>query len=406
MPLYAISQIFGNRLIAALWFQFNDRSTDVSAKAHEILSQFRTVRSFDAEFREYGAYRERLDDMHEVVCRTANVHGLKEAMSTVSLWGMFSVMLLVAGRMAVRREIEPGAIVQLFVMMNNWGFSFAGIFSTINEFRSANVSCAKLGDILDNEVEIPLHEGAKLGHVKGRVECRDVRFRYKSRAENAVDGLSFAIEPGETVALVGESGCGKSTTLALIQRFYDVDEGEILIDGIDIKRLKPLAIRENVAIVPQSPILFSMSVKDNIRFGVPDAGRDEVIAAAKTANADTFIRELPQKYQTLVSQANLSGGQKQRICIARAVMMHAPILLLDEATAALDTENEALVQEALQRYGSGRTTIVVAHRLATVVQASRILVIDHGRVVQAGTHEELLKDEDGVYAHLVTHQLQ
>jgi ABC-type multidrug transport system fused ATPase/permease subunit len=186
----------------------------------------------------------------------------------------------------------------------------------------------------------------------------------------------------------------------------DVGDGQILLDGIDLCEIEPLSLRKQISIVPQSPIMFSMSVKNNIRFGVPNATRDEVVSAAETANAAGFIAELPERYQTPVGQETLSGGQKQRICIARAVMMRAPVLLLDEATAALDTENEGLVQDALQRYGAGRTTIVVAHRLATVAHASRILVMDKGKLVQMGTHEELLQDKEGVYAKLVEHQLQ
>jgi ABC-type multidrug transport system fused ATPase/permease subunit len=245
-----------------------------------------------------------------------------------------------------------------------------------------------------------------LRKITGRVEFRNVRFRYADRQDYAIDGLSFVVEPGETVAIVGKSGCGKSTTLSLIQRFYDAVEGVILIDGVSVATLRPYFIRSNVAIVPQAPVMFSTTVEDNIRFGIPDADRELVVNSAKTANAHDFIVELPQRYETDIQQASLSGGQKQRICIARAVMIGAPILLLDEATAALDTENERLVQQELIKYGSERTTILVAHRLATVMQADRILVMDKGRIVQFGTHEQLLMEEDGFYAHLVRDQLR
>jgi ABC-type multidrug transport system fused ATPase/permease subunit len=406
LPFYAMSGFFGKKGIEKLWSQFNDRSTEVSVKAQEIISMFRTVRSFDAEMREHRNYKVRLDRMHNATCDTALIYGIKEALSTVSMWAMVSVLLFLSGTMAAKGEIESGAIITILSMINPWGWSCAELFSSYTEFRNANVSCAKLTDIFDHPIRIPLREGQRIGRVQGRLEFKNVSFRYPTRQDNAITRLSCTIEAGETVALVGESGCGKSTMLTLIQRFYDVDEGQILLDGVDLREIEPIALRKQISIVPQSPVMFSMSVKENIRFGVPQAYRDEVIAAAEAGNAASFITDLPQQYHTNIGQDTLSGGQKQRICIARAVMMRAPVLLLDEATAALDTENEALVQDALDRYGSGRTTIVVAHRLATVAHASRILVMDKGTLVQVGTHDELMCDQEGVYARLVSHQLQ
>lgn len=406
LPFYAMSQWFGNSAIDRLWVQFNEKSTDVSAKAHEILSSFRTVRSFDAEMREYRNYKDRLDKMHEVVVKTAYVHGIKEALSTISMWTFASLMYYTVGRMAANKEIHAGSVVTIAAMINNWSWSFTGVISALSEFRKASVSSAKVLEIVERERKIPYEVGDKISNVTGRIEFRDVTFRYPGRQENALNGLSFTVEPGETVAIVGESGCGKSTTLLMIQRFYDPDEGQILVDGKDIRYIMPQSLRQQVAIVPQTPVMFTMSVKENIRFGKPKADLESVVSAAQMANAHEFIVELPQRYSTKVHQVSLSGGQKQRICIARAVMMAAPILLMDEATAALDTENENLVQQALHNYGSDRTTIVVAHRLATVAQAQRILVMDKGRIVETGTHEELLAREGSIYAHLVRHQLQ
>lgn len=406
LPLYALSQFLGNKYIDKLWLSYNDRSTKVSAKAEEILTSFRTVRSFDAELREYQSYKEKLFDVHEVVSKTSIIHGVKEFMSTLTHWGMTSFVLYYTGKQAINHEIEPGTIVTLMSIIHNWSFAFSGIFSALTDFKKSNVAAAKLLEITDRVPLIKLDEGRELTQrAVGSIEFRDVSFMYPTRDEYAVKNLSFKVKPGETVALVGESGCGKSTTLQLIQRFYDIGDGQILIDDIDIRTINPLSLRSQIAIVPQGPVIFSMNVKDNIRFGKPEAHREEVVNAATIANAHSFIRQLKNGYKTMITQNSLSGGQKQRICIARAIMMDAPILLLDEATAALDTESERLVQDALSKFRVGKTAIIVAHRLATVRHADRILVMEHGKVVEEGTHEELLA-RSGAYAHLVQHQLQ
>jgi len=241
----------------------------------------------------------------------------------------------------------------------------------------------KILQITDRKPLISIEEGSPLpAKVIGSIEFKNVSFKYPSRNDYALDDLSFKVEPGETIAIVGESGCGKSTTLQLIQRFYDVSKGQILIDGIDIKSVNPISLRSQIAIVPQNPVIFSLNVKENIRYGKPDAHREEVIDSAKVANAHSFIVQLKDGYKTEIRQNSLSGGQKQRICIARAVLMNGQILLLDEATASLDTESEKLVQEALSNFRKGKTAIIVAHRLATVKHASRILVMDQGKIIE------------------------
>jgi ATP-binding cassette subfamily B protein len=228
---------------------------------------------------------------------------------------------------------------------------------------------------------------------RGRIELDHVSFRYPSRPETAaLDDFSVSVEPGETVAFVGPSGAGKSTTFQLLLRFYDPAAGRVLIDGVDIARADPEQVRSRIGLVPQDTVLFGASARENIRYGRPDATDAEIEAAAAAAEADGFIRELPQGYDTFLGERGLrlSGGQRQRIAIARAILKDPPILLLDEATSSLDAESERLVQYALEKLMRKRTTIIIAHRLATVLKADRIVVVDAGRVVAVGTHAQLL----------------
>jgi ABC-type multidrug transport system fused ATPase/permease subunit len=283
-----------------------------------------------------------------------------------------------------------------------------GVAMTIDaadDLKKAARSAAKLLLVLDKKPRRDRHIGNTLSEVRGKIEFRDVGFKYETLDDYGVHGLSFTIQAGETVALVGESGCGKSTTLQLIQRFYDVQEGSILIDDVDINTLSPVFIRSHISSVPQGPVLFSMSVLDNIRFGKSEATLDEVTAATRIGNAHDFIMELPENSETMVAQTSLSGGQKQRLCISRAILENASILLLDEATAALDTESEQLVHQSLEQFRYGKTAIVVAHRLATVKNADRILVFQDGHVVESGTHDELM-ERSGIDADLDKFQLQ
>jgi ATP-binding cassette subfamily B protein len=240
----------------------------------------------------------------------------------------------------------------------------------------------------------------------GEITFSDVTFSYPSRADDAtLSNFNLNIKPGETVALVGISGAGKSTFIQLLQRFYDPDRGEIFLDGIDIKTMKRLEFRKSIALVPQDPVIFATTVMENIRFGNPEANDEEIFQAARSAAAHDFISELPQGYDTYVGERGvmLSGGQKQRIAIARAILRNAPVLLLDEATSALDAENERSVQKAFDHLSKGRTTIVVAHRLATVKKADRIIVLDEGKIIAQGNHEKLIS-EKGLYARLANLQ--
>ena len=291
--------------------------------------------------------------------------------------------------------MTPGALSQ-FVLFAVLAASSLGELSQVwGEIQSAAGASERIAELLDEKPEITAPAAPVVPPpAKGEVAFDNVSFQYASRREGpALEDLSFSVAPGETVALVGPSGAGKTTVFALIQRFYDPQEGRVLIDGIDVKTADPRAIRSRIAVVPQDTVIFSGTVLDNIRFGRPDASDTELLAAAQAARVDEFVERMPKAYDTEVGERGmtLSGGQRQRIAIARAILRDAPILLLDEATSALDAESEALIQEALERLTRGRTTLVIAHRLATVRNAGRILVLDQGRLVAQGRHGELTK---------------
>jgi ABC-type multidrug transport system fused ATPase/permease subunit len=302
-------------------------------------------------------------------------------------------------------QIEFGTLISFVIYTSYIGASIGGIAELYAQIQKAVGATERIFEIMDEKPEIiDLGETRKINkRIKGEVEFREVGFSYPSRAEISVlNNISFKAHQGESIAIVGPSGAGKSTVTQLLLRFYDPLSGKIIIDGKDSREYSLTELRDHMAIVPQDVILFGGTIRENILYGKPDATQEEVIAAAEKANAKNFVENFPEKYETIVGERGitLSGGQRQRIAIARAVLKDPSILILDEATSSLDSESERLVQEALDKLMVGRTTFIVAHRLSTIRNASRIIVIDKGIVVETGTHEELINVADGLYASL------
>ncbi|KAH0790554.1 ABC transporter family protein [Histomonas meleagridis] len=398
----------GDKWADKIWEQYKAAGTESVEKAIAVVTEFRTVKSFDQENYESQSFASDLYAEQKILNKVSVIRGITIGLALAILAALGITIIWYLLRLMVHPEDEQMDLFQVVVVANGVVLFTVGLrtmLSVTEDLRTAKKAARNISAIIDHEPSIKRDEGNELKNVKGKIEFRKVGFRYKGCKKWAVRNLSFKIKPGQTVAFVGESGCGKSTTLQLIQRFYDIDEGEILIDGIDIRTVSPRSLRSNISIVPQSPVLFSMSIADNIRYSKLEASNDEIVQAAKTGNAHDFITEIRDGYDTIVKQTSLSGGQKQRICISRAILAPTPILLLDEATAALDTESERLVQQSLESFRHGKTSILVAHRLATVVHAEKIFVFQDGHIAETGTHEQLLK-KNGIYADLAKYQLQ
>ncbi len=317
--------------------------------------------------------------------------------------GLMYITVVVAGAIFIIHDrINAADLIAYLLFVNTLLTSIRRIVEFAEQFQRGMTGIERFSEIMDTEPDIVDQKGAKpLTEVRGHLRFEDVTFRYSQENRIILDHLNLEIRPGENVALVGPSGGGKTTICSLIPRFYEVTEGRVTVDGVDIRSVTTESLRENIGIVQQDVYLFSGNVFENIAYGKPGATKEEVYEAARLAGADEFIRELPQGYETYVGErgVKLSGGQKQRISIARVFLKNPPILILDEATSALDNESERLVQQSLERLAHGRTTLTIAHRLTTIKNADKILVLTRDGVVETGTHEDLLQ-ADGLYAQL------
>ena len=403
LPAIVLVARFFGRHLKALSTAIQDETARASTILEEVLSGIRIVKSFVREDYERARFGAQVRRTLDIVLRRARIMAVFVPTITFATFAAAAVVLWYGGSQVIRGTMSPGDMIAFVLyaglLIGPFG-TFARLFSHIKEAQGA---LERVFEILDTRPDVADAPNARpLPPVRGTVAMEGVSFSYDGHT-TVLSDLTFKVQPGEVVAVVGPSGSGKTTLINLVHRFYDPVTGVVTIDGHDLKSVTMQSLYQQIALVPQEMHLFGGTIRDNIRYGRVSASDEEIVAAARAANAHKFIIAFPDGYDTLVGEkgVNLSGGQRQRIAIARAVLKDPRILILDEATSSLDNESELLVQDALDRLMTGRTTFVIAHRLSTIQKADRILVLDKGRLVEEGTHAALL-DKKGLYYHLYT----
>ncbi|MEO7385396.1 MAG: ABC transporter transmembrane domain-containing protein [Gammaproteobacteria bacterium] len=404
VPAVVVPLIVIGRRVRGLSRTAQDRVADSSGMAGETLNAIQTVQSFTMEEFQSRRFGVAVQASFDAAIKRAKAGAMLTAVSVLALFGAITFVLWIGAHAVLNGEISGGQLGQFLLYAMFVAASAASLSEVWSDVQRASGAMERLMELLNAEpkITVPRNPVPLPARREGSIRFEKVGFSYPSRpGVPALRDFSLTISPGERVAFVGPSGAGKTTTFQLLLRFYDLAAGRILVDGVDIAEALPEDVRGRIGIVPQETVIFGATARENIRFGRPEATDSEIEAAARAAAADEFIRALPQGYDTFLGErgTRLSGGQRQRIAIARAILKDPPILLLDEATSSLDAESERLVQEALEFLEKDRTTIVIAHRLATVLEADRIVVINDGRIVDIGRHDELVR-RDPLYARL------
>jgi ATP-binding cassette subfamily B protein len=404
IPLVIGPILYFGKKVRLLSRSSQDEIANVGAYVGETIQQIKTVQAYNHQSHDDKQFSDHVETAFNVALRRIMMRSFLITIVITLVFGALAVMIWVGGQDVINGTMSAGELTAFVAYAVIVASAVGAISQVISELQRAAGAMERLMELLEavNEIEAPEEPRQLNGNFKGLLTLTDVSFAYSSRPENpALDGVTLQIRSGESVALVGPSGAGKSTLFDLVLRFYDPQSGSIELDGVDIRELDPQELRSNIAIVSQQPTMFTGNVWDNIRYGRPDASDEEVRNAAESAYASEFINKLPEGYDSYLGEAGirLSGGQKQRIAIARAILKDPEILLLDEATSALDAESERKVQMALEKLMANRTSLVIAHRLATVMNVSKIAVLDSGKLIAQGSHKELLL-ESKLYANL------
>lgn len=404
VPLVAVAAVIFGRFIRKYSKNVQDKVAESQVIVEETMQGITIVKAFANEWYEIARYNGKIKEVVKIAIKGGKYRGYFASFIIFCLFGAIVAVVWFGVRLSISGEMSVGQLISFVLYSTFVGASFGGIAELYAQIQKAIGATERVFELLDETPEeINSTQNATSQKIKGNVTFKNVAFSYHSRKEiKVLKDVSFTANYGQKIAIVGPSGTGKSTIASLLLRFYNIDNGEILVDGKNIYDYDLENLRGNMSIVPQDVILFGGTIKENIAYGKPNATEEEIILAAQQANALNFIESFPEKFETIVGERGikLSGGQRQRIAIARALLKNPSILILDEATSSLDSESEKLVQEALEILMEGRTSIIIAHRLSTIRSADQILVLDKGKITEQGTHQELIALENGMYKNL------